>query len=446
MTKKIIISVFTLLVSLNILKAQSFNHSKIDSLFSRIERFDKGMGTISIFQNGKEIYQKNFGYSNIENGVKNSSETKYRIGSISKTFTATIIMKLIEEGRVALDSKLVDYYPQIPNASKITIEHLLQHRSGIPNFIEVEDYMEWSIDKQTKKELLGRIISGGTSFEPDEAFQYSNSNYVLLTYIAEDITEKSFSDLLNDIIVIPCNLKNTYVGEAIKSGNGEAYSYVKLSLGWKKLSETDMSVPQGSGFIVSTPFDLNLFLHCLFSEKIVNKRSLNKMLDLKDNFGLGLLQVPFYGEIGYGHTGGIDGFQSNAFYFPESKVSISLIENGVAYMLNNILVGCLSIYFGKDYDLPTFVQAIELTSEKLDKYLGVYSTTELPIPFEVTKKENTLIIQATGQQELPLEYIGNDTFQCESVDLILEFIPQENKMILKQLGMTFELSKTISTN
>lgn len=446
MRNKIILSVFTLLVTLSTLKAQIFNHSKIDSLFTRIERFDKGMGTISLFQNGKQIYQKNFGYSDVENGIKNSSETKYRIGSVSKTFTATIIMKLIEESKISLDTKLADYYPQIPNASKITIEHLLQHRSGIPNFIEVEDYMEWSIKKQTKNELLSRIISGGTFFEPDETFQYSNSNYVLLTYIAEDVTEKSFSDLLNEIIVIPCNLKNTYVGGAIKRGSGEAYSYVKLSSGWEKSSETDMSVPQGSGFIVSTPYDLNLFLHCLFSEKIVNKRSLNKMLDLKENFGLGLFQVPFYDEIGYGHTGGIDGFQSNAFYFPESKVSISLIENGVAYMLNNILVGCLSIYFGKDYDLPTFVQAIELTFEKLDKYLGIYSTTELPIPFEVIKKENALIIQGTGQQELPLEYIGNDTFQCESVDLILEFILQENKMILKQLGMTFELSKTISTN
>jgi len=441
MKKKSIVTLLVLLVTLNILNAQGFDHNKLDSLFSRIETFEKGMGTISIFQNGQEVYQKNFGYSDVEHRIKNTSETKYRIGSVSKTFTATIMMKLIENGRITLNTKLSDYYPEIPNANKITIEHLLQHRSGIPNFIEVEDYTEWSVNKQTKEELLNRIISGGVSFEPDEEFQYSNSNYVLLTYIAEAVTEKKFSDLLDKIIINPCGLKNTYVGGTINASKDEAYSYIKLSSNWEKASETDMSVPQGSGFIVSTPYDLNLFLHCLFSGRIVNKENFDKMLDLKDNFGFGLFQAPFYDEIGYGHTGGIDGFQSNAFYFPESKVSVALVENGVAYMLNNILIGCLSIYFGKDYDLPIFIPTITLTSEELDKYTGVYSTTELPIKFEVTKKENTLIIQGTGQQELPLECIEKDKFQCESVDLILEFTPEENKMILKQFDMTFELSK-----
>lgn len=152
------------------MKAQSFDCSKVDSLFSLIEQLDKGMGSVSIFHDGKEIYERSFGYSDFENRIKNNSTTKYRIGSISKTFTATIIMKLIENDRVTLNTKLSDYYPEVPNASKINIGHLLQHRSGIPNFIEVEDYTEWSINNQTKKELLDRIISGEISFEPDEKF------------------------------------------------------------------------------------------------------------------------------------------------------------------------------------------------------------------------------------------------------------------------------------
>lgn len=110
-------------------------------------------------------------------------------------------------------------------------------------------------------------------------------------------------------------------------------------------------------------------------------------------------------------------------------------------MLNNIIVGCLSSCFGKDFDLPTFVRPIILTSDELDKYLGVYSSPELPIELAITKKENNLIVQGTGQQELPLECISNDIFQSDGVDLILEFTPKENKVLLKQLGMTFELSK-----
>lgn len=443
MKKIIFLGCVLLITCTSLSKAQNFDTSKLDSLFSLIETYEKGMGCISIFQEGKEIYQRAYGYSDVETEIKNSTNTKFRIGSVSKTFTATIVMKLVEEGKLSLVSKLSDYYPQIPNSGNITIEHLLWHRSGICNFTDMDGYTEWNTQKQTKEELLNRIISGGVSFNPDEKFAYSNSNYVLLTCIVEDITGKNFSDLLNEIVIVPCNLNNTYVGGNINRNNREAYSYSKHSSNWKKTSETDMSIPLGAGFIVSTPYDLNIFLHCLFSGKVVNKESLSKILTLKDNFGFGLFQVSFYDNIGYGHTGGIDGFQSNAFYFPESKLSIALIENGVVYMLSNIIKGCLSVCFGKNYDLPVFIDTIELTGKELDKYLGIFSSPELPIKLTITKKGNTLIVQGTGQSELPLEYIGSNIFRSEGVDLVLEFIPEENKLVLKQLGMTFEMSKEL---
>ncbi len=438
--KRIVFLIFILVWS-TLSEAQTIDVAKLDSLFTSIENHKKGMGCISIFKNGEEIYQSSYGYSDVENQVKNQTDTKFRIGSISKTFTATIIMKLVEEGRLSLTSKLSDYYPQISNANKITIEYLLQHRSGIPNFTDVDDYTNWCTEKQTKKALLDRIISGGTSFEPGEEFEYSNSNYVLLTYLAEEASSKSFSDLLTEIICTPCLLSNTYVGEKIDSNNKEAYSYIKQSSEWEKTKETDMSIPLGSGFIVSNAYDLNRFMFYLFSEKILNSESLKHMTLLKDNFGLGLLKVPFHDHTGYGHTGGIDGFQSNVFYFPEENLSIALVENGVSYMLNNIVIGCLSIYFGKAYDLPGFIDAITITAEELDKYIGVYSSPNLPIKLTITKKGNTLIAQGTGQPELPLECVGNNIFQYEGVDLTLEFLPEENKMILKQLKMTFDMSK-----
>lgn len=439
--KRIIFLFIALLVSTNLLKAQDLATSKLDSLFTVMETYGKGMGSVSIFQNGKEIYQKSYGYSDVEKGFKNSANTKFRIGSVSKTFTATIIMKLIEEGKLSLTSKLSKYYPMIPNSDRITIKHLLQHRSGIFNFTKVEDYEEWRIKKQTKKQFMDRIISQEPSFKPDEKFGYSNSNYVLLTYIAEDVSSKSFSDLLNELILIPCDLRNTYIGGIINSTKGEAYSYIKMSSKWKKTNETDMTVPLGSGFIVSNPYDLNVFFNYLFSGRIVNKKNLDSMLLLKDNFGLGLFKFSFLNNIGYGHTGGIDGFQSNVFYFPEIKLSIALVENGVAYMLSNIVSGCLSIYLGKDYKLPAFSKAIELTPEELDKYLGMYSSPELPMKLLITKKENILIVQVSGQKELPLECIASNIFQYEGVDLILEFDTKKNQMILKQLGNVIEMTK-----
>lgn len=432
--------ILTLIFGTTVLNAQNFDKAKMDSLFSSIENHGKGMGSVSVFADGKEVYRKSYGFAYLENGVKATASTKYRVGSISKTFTATVIMKLIERGDISLSTPLRNFYPPIKNSDKITIEHLLQHRSGIANFTSAEDYMEWNTLKHTKGQLITKIVAGEARFAPGEKFEYSNSNYVLLTYIAEEITGRSFSVLLNQFVLQPCGLKNTYVGGKINPAANEAYSYVKMA-DWKKEKETDLSIPLGAGFIVSTPTDLNTFFYNLFSGKIVSNESLKKMTTLKDNFGLGLFKVPFYDMTGYGHTGGIDGFHSNAYYFPESKVSVALTENGMVYPLNDIIIGVLSIYFGKEYSLPQFSEAMSLNAEDLDKYFGVYSTPAFPLKLTISKDGNTLIAQGTGQPSFPLEYIGDNKFKFDAAKLELEFLPDQNKMILKQGGMTFEMVK-----
>ena len=436
---KIIVLIFLLGITLT-LSAQSFDKQKMDSLFSIIEKNEKGMGSVSLFYDGKEVYRKSYGYADIENKLENNATTKFRIGSISKTFTATIIMKLVESKKLSLSTNLSDFYPQIKNADKITISHLLQHRSGIANFTSMEDYIQWNTEKQTKEQIINRIRLGGVSFEPNEKFEYSNSNYALLTFIAEDVSKKKFSELLQEMIVKPCQLKSTFVGGNINVENNEALSYTRLSE-WTLEKETDMSIPLGAGFIVSTPSDLNAFLNCLFAGKLVKEETLNQMTTIIDGFGFGLIQVPFYDMKGYGHTGGMDGFQANAFYFPQEKVSIALTSNGVVYPLNDIIIGSLSIYFGKEYQLPQFEKSITLTAEELDNYLGVYSTSAFPLKLTISRNGNTLIAQGTGQPSFPLECVEKNRFKFDQARLELEFIPTENKMILKQNGMTFDMKR-----
>ena len=422
------------------LNGQNFDRQKMDSLFSIIEENNRGMGSISIFYDGAEVYQRSYGYADVESAVKNNAFTKYRIGSITKTFTATIIMKLIEQNRLSLSTKLSDFYPQIKNADKITIAHLLQHRSGISNFTNAADYLQWNTQKQTKEQLMYKIVSGGISFEPDENFEYSNSNYVLLTFIAEDASNRGFSELLQEIIIKPCDLKNTFIGGKINGDNNEAFSYSKLQE-LKLEQETDMSIPLGAGFLISTPYDLNVFLNYLFAGKLVTVESLNQMKTMRNGFGFGLMQIPFYDIRAYGHGGTIDGFQANASCFPEQRVSVSLISNGVIYPLNDIIVGALSIYFGRDYKLPEFKEPIILTADELDEYIGVYSTTSLPIKIAISRDGNTLVAQGTGQPSFPLECVEKDKFKFDAARVEIEFILSENKMILRQNGMTFEMKR-----
>jgi len=420
--------------------AQEFNKSRMDSLFSIIEQNEKGMGSISLFQDGKEVYNNTYGYANLENKTKPLSTTKYRIGSITKTFTATIIMKLVEDGKLSLSTTLSNYYPQINNSEKITIRNLLQHRSGIFNFTSSEKYEIWHTQKHSKVELLEKIVAGGSSFEPDSNFGYSNSNYVLLTFIAEDVTGKTISELLHNYIIKPCHLQNTGVSDKINDVQNHALSYKKMS-GWELAAESDMSFALGAGFISSTPYDLNVFLTDLFAYKIINQESLNEMMTTKNRFGLGLVEMPFYEMKGYGHTGGIDGFQSMAIYFPEQRIAITILSNGVSYALNDIIIGALSIYFGKDYQLPEFTEEISLTPEELEKYLGVYSLEGFPLKITITREDNILIAQGTAQPSFPLACFEKDKFKFDQAKVILEFVPEEGKMTLKQNGMTFEMKK-----
>ncbi len=156
---------------------------------------------------------------------------------------------------------------------------------------------------------------------------------------------------------------------------------------------------------------------------------------------MGVFQVPFGDKKSFGHTGGIDGFQSNAFLFPTERVSIAYISNGVTMPVNDILIGVLSIYFGKSYDLPVFTDALHLKSEELDKYLGIYSSLSFPLKITITKEKNVLIAQATGQPSFSLEAYEEHKFKFDQALLKLEFIPSESKMILRQGGSEFILER-----
>lgn len=417
-----------------------FDKDKMDRLFSVIEENEKGMGSISIFTDGEAVYENAFGYANIAQEIPATLKTKYRIGSISKTFTASIIMQLVQEGDLQMDAKLSEFFPEVKNSDKITIEQLLKHRSGIFNFTSADDYQSYMEQPVTREELLHKIATNGIVFEAGEKAEYSNSNYVLLSLIVEKIEGKDFGNLVKDRICLPCELNDTYYGTEISEARNEARSYTKAKE-WKLATETDMSVPMGAGAIVSNPNDLNQFLNCLFNHKLVSEVTLDEMMRLKDGFGIGMFQVPFYDKRAYGHNGGIDGFQSNAYYFPEEKVAISYTTNGVVMAVNDIMIGALSIYFGKVYDFPQFTPAVELTSEDLDQYLGTYSSPTFPLKITITKEGNTLIGQASGQPSFTLEAYEPDMFRFEAAGLKLEFKPTDNKMIIRQGGGEFELDK-----
>ncbi|MEN0003189.1 MAG: serine hydrolase domain-containing protein [Bacteroidota bacterium] len=437
--KTLLFSICSLLFSATLM-AQTFNQAKMDSLFQLLAANQKGMGTISIYQDGKEVYTNAIGFMDLANKKAATPATKYRIGSITKTFTATLILQLVEAGKLSLDTKLSTFFPEVVNAKRITIEQMLRHRSGIFNVTSAPDYLSWMEQPISRKAMVDKIVASGSTFDPGIRMEYSNSNYILLTYILEDLMGMSLAEALQRHICVPCGLTNTFYGGKINPANNEALSYNYLS-GWQLATETDMSVPEGAGAFVSTASDVNRFFNCIFDQKVLSEASLKAMTQLTDGFGLGIFTVPFYDKQGLGHNGGIDGFISNSFHFPDDGVGITYLSNGAVMPLNDIMIGVLSIYFDKPYDLPDFSPALVLSSEDLDQYLGVYASPTFPLKLTFTKDGDVLMAQATGQSSFPLEAYGVHQFRFDPAGIKLEFVPAEQKVTLMQGGGTFEFTR-----
>jgi D-alanyl-D-alanine carboxypeptidase len=420
--------------------AQSLNTVKLDSLFQILETKDKFMGSITVSEKGKTIYGRSVGKADVETGKKNTKDTKFRIGSVTKMFTASLVLKAVEEGKLSLGQTIDKYFPTVKNANKITIEHLLYHRSGIYNFTNSEDLLQYYTQPKSKKEMVEIIANGKSDFEPGTSSDYSNSNYVLLSFILEESYGKPYSVLLNEKIVKPLGLKNTYFGHKTSLKDNEAYSYSNSGK-WVKEKETDMSIPMGAGGIISNPGDLAVFIESLFAGKIVSLKSLEQMLKIKDRYGMGIVPYNFYDKIGYGHSGLIDGSTSALYYFPADKLSIAITSNGDVLGVKYLLKAVASNYYHKDFEMPSF-NDVALKPEELDPYLGVYSSPELPdFSLIITKDNTTLMAQGPGESAIPMEATGKDKFEFLRAGIKLVFKPAENQMLYSQNGQNFTLTR-----
>lgn len=421
--------------------SQELNTQKLDKLFDSLYHYNKFMGSVAIAQKGEVIYTKSVGFESISNGKKANTQTKYGIGSISKTFTSVLTHMAIENGLLSLETPLSKFYPKIKHSEKINISMLLNHRSGIHNFTnDYEEYMSYNTQAKSEDEMIKIIRKGGSEFKPDSKAEYSNSNYVLLSFILEKVYKQSYADLIQKRICIPLNLKNTLVRPSSGKCENCASSYGR-SNDWDKSTVTHSSVPLGAGAIISTPSDLTKFSHALFHGDLVSKKSLESMMTLKDNYGKGLFSFPFEDKKSYGHTGGIDGFSSIFGDFVDQDYSFALISNGLNYDLNQIGILALSELFGKDWEIPNLATA-EVESNVLEKYVGKYKSSVLPIDIEIMLSDDgVLYAQGSGQPKFPLEAKSDTRFVFTQAGVEFNFAKDGSGFEMEQGGQVFGFIK-----
>jgi D-alanyl-D-alanine carboxypeptidase len=418
--------------------AQVPDKAKLDQFFDRLAEKNKAMGSLTIAKDGNVLYTRAIGYGQI-NGTEKKSLTaasRFRIGSITKMFTAAMILQLADEKKLKLTDTLDKFFPQIGSANKITIAHILSHRSGIHDSILDRNLRPSSkTDAITKDEMLALISKGTPDFEPDAKQSYSNSGYLLLGFILEKVSGKPYEEILRKRITSRIGLKDTYIATGnIDVNKSEALTYMNLGGEWKPVPETHPSLLFSAGAIVSTPNDLATFIQALFDGKIVSKESLAAMKIKRDGDGFGMMEpFTFAGKTFYGHTGGADNYGAWLAFLPEEKLAVAYTTNAKVYPVKNIVNGVVDIYYDKPFQIPA-LESVDVRPEVLDKYVGVYSNPAAPVKFTITREGATLFFQPPGQSPaVPLEATAQDKFQIEG-SVVIEFDAAKNQMTIKRGG------------
>lgn len=403
--------------------AQNPNYKQFDAFLETLADNYKFMGSVAISQNDNILHQKSVGdsYLSKSNTQKINSQSKFRIGSITKTFTATMIFQLMEEGKISLDTRLSDFFPKLPNASKITIDHLLTHSSGLFNLTNANQFGDWVYKPTTQKEMVSRMLLFDADFEPGEKNEYSNTNYLLLGYIIETLDKRSYAQSLKKRIVEKLKLNHTYYGSKINNAKNECSSFVYSGGHWEKAGETHMSLPGGAGAIVSTASELTVFMDGLFNHKLISASSLKRMTTYNEyGYCKGLFRIINQGQEVYVHDGGIDGFQSLLVYFPEHKTSIALTSNALNYDKRGMVMNAFKATLGLSFDLPKFTE-VTLTETEAKQYEGVYESELVPYDLIFKADGTTLTGAPEGDNLKTLTAINKDEFTLDKIGVHLKF-------------------------
>ena len=423
-------------------------NNRIDSLLNYLKNNNAFSGAVNIQKGNTIMYAGDF-------NKFPAGTSKYRVGSVSKMYTALIIYQLIDEKKLDLNTTIEKYFPAIKNAAQITIANLLSHTSGIFNITEMKNYYTTRTRRFSRAQVLGIINENKPAFKPNSDCYYSNTNYILLGYIIEDVTGKTYAQNLQDRISIPFNLKNTFCEDSLSNRQLREQSYKFNGETWKVDTDSDPSLPFAAGAVVSTATEMCQMIRHLFNKEIISDSSLTVMKKLKNkSTGHGIFKAPFYDKEGWGHTGRIDEFRAFAGYFPGDSVSIAITANGLNMKLNDIIIGVLSVYYGRDYTFPQFIHS-NIEQPAAAHFVGKYEAKALGLitlgrfRIKPAGKNYLFMTESTDSTESETQLLERRdafTFYARDIDGELVFWENDNGKVvgvkMKQGKTTIKCKKT----
>lgn len=414
---------------------------KLDEYLSEITKQGRFTGSVLVARDGKVIFSKGYGLANAEFDVPNTPQTKFRLGSVTKQFTAASILLLQERGKLSVQDPICKYFDSCPEAWKeITIHHLLSHTGGLPNFTSFPDYTKTMMIPTPLESLISRFKDKPLDFKPGEKWNYSNSGYVTLGYIVEKVAGESYESFLQKNIFSPLKMTNSGYDhhETILKNRATGYSLIK---GKNANSEPiAMEIPHGAGALYSTVEDLFLWNEALFSDKLLSAKSREAMMTpVKNGYGYGLGINQQLNRKMVSHGGGINGFSTFLARFPEENMTLVVLRNADfgSPVPGKIVLDLAAIVFGEKYEIPRAQVEIKVDPKILDAYVGRYEFSPA-LALTITNEGGQLMAQLTGQPKFELFAESETKFFLKVVEAAVTFVKDDKgevtHLILHQGG------------
>jgi CubicO group peptidase (beta-lactamase class C family) len=383
---------------------------------------DRFMGSVLVVRDDEVVLDKSYGSANLEWNIPNTPETKFRLGSITKQFTAAAILLLEEQGKLKTSDLLSVHLPNTPEAWKdITIHHLLSHEAGLQNFTSLPWYAENMMKPFTAQATIDVFRDLPLDFAPGSEFRYSNSGFIVLGRLVELVGGVSYADFLRDNIFTPLGMTNSGYDSTTQVIANRASGYTSGPNGPVNAGYVDMSVPHGAGALYSTTGDLLRWNQGLFGGELLSAESLAKMTtpNLGD-YAYGVIVTTTHDAKKVAHNGGIQGFNTSMAYYPDEKLLVVALSNINGPGADSIVANLDNIMHGETVVLPAERQEISLTDDILQRYVGTYPLTP-NFAISVTVEGGQLITQATNQGKLPIFAETETKFFAKAVEATIEF-------------------------
>jgi CubicO group peptidase (beta-lactamase class C family) len=412
----------TLLISLAcVCPAQ--DAARMDQVVQSYVSSKRFMGSALVARGGEILFDKGYGFADLEWNIPNTPQTRFRLGSVTKQFTAACILLLEERGKLKTDALVKTYMPDAPAAwDKVTLFHVLTHTSGIPSFTGFPEYATFKLSANTAEQLVARFREKPLEFAPGERWNYSNSGFVLLGYLIEKITGQPYEKFVQENIFTPLGMKDSGYDSNSAIIPRRASGYIPGRNGPENAPFIHMTVPHAAGALYSTTQDLLRWEQGLFGGRVLSEASLKKMTTpYKNNYAFGLFAVEAHGRTVISHGGGIEGFNTSQAYYPLDKLTVVVLGNLNGTAPDEIARQLAAVAHGEKVELPSERKEIALPRETLAKYPGTYEFAP-GMNMVVTLEGNQISTKLGAQPVVPIYPQSETMFFTRVVDAQIEFV------------------------